>query len=82
VGGDGRVVDYGKSWQSRSLWRGGVIRAWDIEREIDRHGNTIRYFYETHVNQDTGSTREKIPSRIEYTGHIDASGAEAPATSG
>lgn len=77
---DGRIVEYGKSSDRRLVWRGGVVRVWNIEREMDRRGNTVRYWYESDIDQPSGSgaTREMVPSRIEYTGHVDQAGQESP----
>ncbi len=77
---NGEIAEYGKSAQSRSLWRSGVIRSWMMERELDRRGNSVRYFYASDTQQPSGSgaTREIVPERIEYTGHVDEEGNETP----
>jgi hypothetical protein len=61
---------------SRVTWRG-VTRTWNIEREMDRRGNTIGYDY---ANLTDGAkeptTRESAIRRIAYTGFVDANGNE------
>ncbi|MDI1433322.1 FG-GAP-like repeat-containing protein [Polyangium sorediatum] len=73
---DGHVVEYGKSNATRVVWRHGITRAWSIERDRDRFGNTIRYYYATDANAQSGATRERVPDRITYAGHVGANGVE------
>jgi RHS repeat-associated protein len=74
---NGDEVHYGKSVNSRVLWRGNVTRAWHKEVEIDRSGNTIRYTYGSLQGGHHGSTtQEHVIDTITYAGFIDDDGVE------
>jgi hypothetical protein len=74
---DGNIVQYGKSINARVFWRGGVVREWQKELDIDRRGNTIRYKYAvTHVDGKSGTTMESVIDTITYAGFIDTNGVE------
>jgi Salmonella virulence plasmid 65kDa B protein len=68
---NGTIAHYGKSANARVMWRG-VTRSWNIEREMDRRGNTIWYDYANQTNGAKDSTtREAAIRRIAYTGFVD-----------
>jgi hypothetical protein len=73
---NGHVVTYGKNADTRTLWCG-ITKAWNIEHEMDRRGNTIWYDYQnTTGGTKDFTTREIVISKIRYTGFVDANGVE------
>jgi len=77
----GRVVEYGESQASsqfngRVMGKDGVVRAWAITRETDRHDNGIEYTYFNEREESVpggptgdGHTITHVPQSIRYTAH-------------
>ncbi len=69
----GRTLEYGEdagTANGRVMGKKGVVRAWAVTRELDRHANTITYAYrnDREVHGD-GHTLAHVPLRIDYTGN-------------
>jgi hypothetical protein len=55
----------------------GVMRAWNIDREMDRRGNTIRYDHASLTNgAKDATTREMVIDKIWYAGFVNENGVE------
>ena len=80
----GRTLEYGHdvapgaSFNGRVMGKDGLVRAWAVTLERDRHGNTITYSYrnDRQVPGD-GHTITHVPLRIDYTG---STASAVPAT--
>lgn len=80
----GRTLEYGHDvapaplFNGRVMGKDGLVRAWAVTLESDRHGNTIAYSYrnDRQVPGD-GHTITHVPLRIDYTG---STASAVPAT--
>jgi RHS repeat-associated protein len=78
----GRTLEYGHDpmlgFNGRVMGKDGVVRAWAVTLESDRHANTIAYSYRNDREvPGNGHTITHVPQRIDYTGN---SGAGTAAT--
>jgi RHS repeat-associated protein len=69
----GRTLQYGERGgtpNGRVMGKNGVVRAWAVTRELDRHANTIDYVYRNDREMPgDGHTLTHVPRRIDYTGN-------------
>jgi hypothetical protein len=79
----GHTLEYGYDvtpalpFNGRVMGKDGLVRAWAVTLESDRHGNTIAYRYRnTRQVPGDGHTIVHLPERIDYTGN--ASGGVSP----
>jgi hypothetical protein len=78
----GRTIEYGRDpmsgFNGRVMGKDGVVRAWAVTLESDRHTNTIAYTYRNDREfPGDGHTITHVPLRIDYTGNT---GADLAAT--
>src|SRR6185437_9381107 len=65
----GRILSYGATVDSRAMATGGVVAAWHLSTEADRHGNAVDYTYQNDLDPNDGHSPEILLSRIDYTRH-------------
>jgi YD repeat-containing protein len=74
----GRVLEYGGVPSGRVMGKHGVVRAWWVTRERDRHDNAMDTSYRNELDPGDGHTVTHVPLRIDYTAHLSA--PQKPAT--
>ena len=62
----GRILEYGGKDDGRVMAKKGVIAAWWLTEEKDRHGNAVTYQYDNVADTNDGHTLEIVPFRIGY----------------